>query len=941
MDASLGELIKQDLRKGASMLSQRDLNWEMLKNPEPIFYVLARRAVSAHNDWIEGARLVRDLLPLKRESAKTFNPDGWLGKEYTDIRSGKRANSATSDRWIANVERSGTQPYKYRLLPDLFDVVEQYDFGADAMQAPEPAAGDGNARRSWLLAWNPTKWVWDDFHKQLATTEGGEPVTRRWRCANSSADVGDEAWLVRIGVEPRSICGHGHIVHGVYDAPHWDQNKAATGASAQYVDVAFDDLRNPDSDRAIKVEELARRTETAQEWTPQRSGIRIGEDAATVLRQLWNGDDVSTVLNSEQSAIQTVGGQLKAEHVRQALHRIDSEGVPPGAQSTQYDLIDGAKRYPPKYVLELAAEFATGSRLNRADFSGGEKSTAFRILRALGFHIEPKRAIQDLIARFLAQSGTGKLGVGDYQPEYRGLKIEVSFGKGNPARIPWIAFLAQGQRVSDGIYPLLLYFPGQRVIVLCYGISETHTPTLSWPRASEHKTVEEWFTARFAQAPERYGSCLVEASYQVEQDQQFDELTAQLDAMIAEYREIVGDTVPRTPLTAPVETPLDIRPDLSAAVSAFAAALRKADVSFGASHDELVLALLASLTTRPLAILTGLSGSGKTQIAIRLGEWLGQGRLHVAAVRPDWTGSEAVFGYEDGLKPSVGGRSAWAVPAILEFMLKAAQDRLHPHLLILDEMNLAHVERYFADFLSGMESRQSCLPNLVKDEDGCWRVSTMGPSRLPLPRNLWVIGTVNVDETTYMFSPKVLDRANVLEFRVSTDDLTLAAVRPNSCMPGDGALVRGLQAIATDDVYHRAEVATLGNDLVPQLRSLHRLLSRYGMEFGFRTFHDSVRFAALMHLGGVHTLATLLDRIVVQRILPRLHGARRHLEIPLLALALFTRDLPTEVEQDDKLAGVRPEVIPDGSLPKLPISYNKVVRMLRSLRANQFASFTE
>ena len=103
-------------------------------------------------------------------------------------------------------------------------------------------------------------------------------------------------------------------------------------------------------------------------------------------------------------------------------------------------------------------------------------------------------------------------------------------------------------------------------------------------------------------------------------------------------------------------------------------------------------------------------------------------------------------------------------------MLKAAQDRLHPHLLILDEMNLAHVERYFADFLSGMESRQPCLPNLVKDEDGCWRVSTMGPSRLPLPRNLWVIGTVNVDETTYMFSPKVLDRANVFEFRVSTDD---------------------------------------------------------------------------------------------------------------------------------------------------------------------------
>ena len=349
---------------------------------------------------------------------------------------------------------------------------------------------------------------------------------------------------MRVGVEPRSICGHGHIVRGVYDAPHWDQQKAAAGASAQYVDVAFDDLRNPDSDRAIRVEELTRSTGTDQEWTPQRSGIRIDEDAATALRQLWNGGDVSTVLNREPSAIQSVGGRLEAAHVRQALRRIDSEGVPPGAQSTQYDLIDGSKRYPPKYVLELAAEFATGSRLNRADFSGGEKSTAFRILRALGFHIEPKRVIQDLISRFLAQSGTGKLGVGDYPPEYRGLKIEVSFGKGNPARIPWIAFLAEGQRVSDGIYPLLLYFPGQRVIVLCYGISETHKPALSWPRASEHKTVEEWFTANFAQPPERYGSCLVKASYQIDQEQQFDDLTAQLDAMISEYRDIVDDRVP-------------------------------------------------------------------------------------------------------------------------------------------------------------------------------------------------------------------------------------------------------------------------------------------------------------------------------------------------------------------------------------------------------------
>ena len=162
--------------------------------------------------------------------------------------------------------------------------------------------------------------------------------------------------------------------------------------------------------------------------------------------------------------------------------------------------------------------------------------------------------------------------------------------------------------------------------------------------------------------------------------------------------------------------------DLRRAVDAFSAALREAGVTFGSQHEALVRAFVASLATKPLAILTGLSGSGKTQIAMRFGEWLG-GHLLTTAVRPDWTGSEALFGYEDGLKPAVDGRAAWVVPAALKFMLAARDNPGQVHLLLLDEMNLAHVERYFADALSGMESQQKCLPNLAHGDDGCWRVA--------------------------------------------------------------------------------------------------------------------------------------------------------------------------------------------------------------------------
>ena len=76
--------------------------------------------------------------------------------------------------------------------------------------------------------------------------------------------------------------------------------------------------------------------------------------------------------------------------------------------------------------------------------------------------------------------------------------------------------------------------------------------------------------------------------------------------------------------------------------------------------------------------------------------------------------------------------------------------------MILDEMNLAHVERYFSDFLSAIESRKPVLPDLTHDDStGNWKMRVESTVKLPLPRNLFVVGTVNVDETTYMFSPKV------------------------------------------------------------------------------------------------------------------------------------------------------------------------------------------
>jgi 5-methylcytosine-specific restriction protein B len=637
------------------------------------------------------------------------------------------------------------------------------------------------------------------------------------------------------------------------------------------------------------------------------------------------------------------------EHLRQALREIDQEGVPQGAESTGYDLVYEGKRYPPKLALSLAVKYATGEPLDRAAFSGGEASSAFRLLRRLGFEVDPKEVpeggIPELLDRFLKQAAEGKnLSTQGYLSHYGGLKVRVSFGKGNFARIPWIAFLGDGQSVSEGIYPVLLFYQDQQQLLLCYGVSEEGEAPLTWGDLAGAQTVTDWFKERYGRTPGRYGGSFVRAAYDLAQPLPTAELRQDLDDVIDIYRRILagaGEEVPpEVDDSEQADAPLPVRADLRQAVEVFGKALRTSGVSFGRQHDELVCAFISSLVAKPLVILTGMSGSGKTQIAIRFGEWLGAGRLHVAAVRPDWTGAEALFGYADALKRELDGRPAWEVPDSLRFILKAAADPQHPYLMLLDEMNLAHVERYFADVLSGMESGQPCIPNLRKGVDGCWRLRSDEDEKIPLPRNLWIVGTVNIDETTYMFSPKVLDRANTFEFRVDSGDLSVEAVKPQSCQPGDQELVRGLLAISRDDHWHRNGRGELNGELIQRLRQLHELLSRYNLEFGHRTFYEATRFAALAAEAGINGLFPILDRIVMQKILPRLHGSRRRLELPLLALAQFCRELPDRVASDDKLQTTEAEEAPELGTA-LPVSYGKIIRMLRCLRANQFASFTE
>jgi hypothetical protein len=268
-------------------------------------------------------------------------------------------------------------------------------------------------------------------------------------------------------------------------------------------------------------------------------------------------------------------------------------------------------------------------------------------------------------------------------------------------------------------------------------------------------------------------------------------------------------------------------------------------------------------------ILSGLSGSGKTQLAIRYARavhgisdpGIQDPFLIVCAVRPEWTDPTGLTGYYDVLS------NRYMVPPFLEAVLLATAHRASPVFVVLDEMNLARVEYYFSDVLSAIETGEALHlhSNSVPLEGS---TGTSIRAELPLPNNLYLTGTVNVDETTNPVSDKVLDRAVVID--MSEVDL-----------PG---FLTGLEA--RDPSLAAARKACEGH-----LVATHGLMTDSGLGFGYRVAEEVVRYHAFaaQNLGAVPEATT--DDLMVQKVLVKLRGGekQRHL---LTGLAAALSGLP-------------------------------------------------
>jgi len=428
--------------------------------------------------------------------------------------------------------------------------------------------------------------------------------------------------------------------------------------------------------------------------------------------------------------------------------------------------------------------------------------------------------------------------------------------------------------------------------------------------------------------------------------------------------------------------------------------------------------LVVSLAAKGFTIYTGPSGTGKTRAGLQLAQAVGPlgGNAHPAAsfalvpVGSDWTDPRNLLGFRNPFgKPRAlpGGQTTnetYDITGTLSLFLAATHPdrRTLPHFLILDEMNLSHVERYFSPFLSLLEANRSIVGDdklalldaaavaLIADvlevdapgtlEAEAARTLAQGGKGLPFSPNVFIIGTVNVDETTYMFSPKVLDRAHVIELRsvspgtyirgVDQEEegiearaalviLQGATARRRAELPSDVTPYRHLADVGAALAMDPAALDKLAAATEKLLDGAYTLLAPLGFGFGFRVVNEVFDYL-IAWLRAMHTIADgdpsffegwqdALDKAFLQKVLPKLHGNRRQLGDSLVALDAFlagndkTGNPPARYRLGDTSdigieSAARLELEDDAPMEQ---SRDKLARMNRRLIATGYVTFVE
>jgi len=400
-------------------------------------------------------------------------------------------------------------------------------------------------------------------------------------------------------------------------------------------------------------------------------------------------------------------------------------------------------------------------------------------------------------------------------------------------------------------------------------------------------------------------------------------------------------------------------------------------------EPDILARYVASIVTKPFVILAGVSGTGKSKIAELVAEFYsltssgqvlknaspissdkfvfeGNGgtalavdhsRFSLVPVRPDWIDNQSILGFVNPLTGRYESTQAFdlmlrANRTLTETFTPADAPR---YFMLLDEMNLARVEHYFSDWLACSESRRyredqtvsqqpiplhrhaSAMTSLIGNDGIAQDVHV--PNTLEIPTNLVVTGTVNIDETTYAFSPKVLDRSMVIEF----NDVDLDLLR-NGIGEHEVKNFRFPYRLPSFELPTIESFTSLPQSTHDHLVSLNKILTGAQLHFGYRSAAEIARFIRVYDNILPEDPADVdfiraLDGAVLQKILPRIQGNRARIEASLCALIYYCHELKIPAEPFNL------DAVEFETDPKLKKSYVRAREMLSRLRDFGFVTF--
>ena len=358
---------------------------------------------------------------------------------------------------------------------------------------------------------------------------------------------------------------------------------------------------------------------------------------------------------------------------------------------------------------------------------------------------------------------------------------------------------------------------------------------------------------------------------------------------------------------------------------------------------------LTALRTKPFMLLAGISGTGKSRIVRKLAQasttqqyenaedrWKDNRpeNFELIQVKPNWHNSMDVVGYYSNVA------KRYEFPPFIDFIVKAWQDLETPYFLCLDEMNLAPVEQYFAEFLSAIESRSfDAEGNYVTDpiikpfkkfgekEGKAMLVQLFGipdpidksplavqfyEKGLSLPKNLLVMGTVNMDETTFSFSRKVLDRAMSVVMNEVEYDKFFSGESENDVAEMDD----NTRKLLIDRPIRGLEAEDNEADAVKDfLTKINEKLNDTPFKLGYRAANEALLYvSAARKFNPEADIRIALDEFTMMKILSRIEGDKR-------SIGNLLNDLQ--------------EVI----TAEYPKSNEKLVKMAVTLKNKQFVSY--